>query len=126
LCKSIIATFYLISIFDVRKASTSIFTPKIKYQNYCLFEVKIETGRTHQIRVHAQHIKHPVAGDSKYGSFACDQRLKGKGLNRLFLHASQITVNMDFSKSGLQTFNAPLPENLQQVLDNLDNEKLSS
>jgi len=108
------------------KASRSIFIPKIKYQNYCLFEVKIETGRTHQIRVHAQHIKHPVAGDSKYGSFACDQRLKSKGLNRLFLHASQITVNMDFSNDGIQTFNAPLPDNLQQVLDMLDNEKLSN
>jgi 23S rRNA pseudouridine955/2504/2580 synthase len=103
------------------KASRSIFIPKIKYQNYCLFEVKIETGRTHQIRVHAQHLKHPVAGDTKYGSFACDQRLKKKGLKRLFLHASQITVNMDFSELGKQTFNAPLPENLQQVLKNLDN-----
>jgi len=102
------------------KSSRSIFFPKKKYQNYCLFEVKIETGRTHQIRVHAQYLKHPVAGDTKYGSFACDQRLKAKGLNRLFLHASQITVTMDFSELGKQTFKAPLPENLQQVLDHLD------
>jgi len=105
------------------KASKSIFKPKIKYKNYCLFEVKIETGRTHQIRVHAQHLKHPVAGDTKYGSFACDQRLKSKGLNRLFLHASKITVNMDFSNAGMKTFNAPLPGDLQQVLDKLDSEK---
>jgi 23S rRNA pseudouridine955/2504/2580 synthase len=104
------------------KACRSLFIPKIKYNNYCLFEIKIETGRTHQIRVHAQHLKHPIAGDSKYGSFACDQRLKAKGLNRLFLHASQITIDMDFSQAGKQTFKAPLPESLQQVLNNLENE----
>ncbi|MFK5984459.1 MAG: RluA family pseudouridine synthase [Pseudomonadota bacterium] len=101
------------------KACKSIFIPKQKFQNYCLFEVKIETGRTHQIRVHAQHIKHPIAGDNKYGSFACNQRLKTKKLNRLFLHASQITIDMDFSNTGKQTFKAALPENLQNVLNNL-------
>ncbi len=101
------------------KASRSIFMPKIKYTDYCLFEVKIETGRTHQIRVHAQHIKHSIAGDNKYGSFACNQRLKKYKLNRLFLHASQITIDMDFSNQGKQTFKAPLPENLEAVLNTL-------
>lgn len=101
------------------KVCKSHFIPQTRYANYCLFEVKIETGRTHQIRVHALHLKHPIAGDSKYGSFACNQRLKTKGLNRLFLHASQISIDMDFSNMGRQVFKAPLPEPLKQVLKNI-------
>jgi len=101
------------------KDCKSRFIVRTNYSDYCLFEIKIETGRTHQIRVHAQYLKHPIAGDSKYGSFACNQRLKAKGLNRLFLHASQITINMSFSNMGKQTFKAPLPESLEQVLKNI-------
>src|SRR5690606_31540249 len=55
-------------------------------QSYC--EVRIETGRTHQIRVHARHIGHPVAGDDKYGDEAVNRKLREQaGLKRLFLHA---------------------------------------
>src|SRR5690606_38072835 len=57
--------------------------------SYC--EVRIETGRTHQIRVHALHIGHPVAGDDKYGDPAVNKRLREQaGLKRLFLHAASL------------------------------------
>ncbi len=86
-------------------------------QSYC--EVRIATGRTHQIRVHAQHISHPVAGDDKYGEPEVNRRLREKaGLKRLFLHAS----SMEFALDGGRTpylLNAPLAADLIEVLDRL-------
>ena len=57
-----------------------------------LAEVFPRTGRTHQIRVHCAALGHPVAGDSKYGDRALNQRLRSAGLKRLFLHAASIRI----------------------------------
>lgn len=86
-------------------------------QSYC--EVRIETGRTHQIRVHAQHIGHPVAGDDKYGDPAVNRRLREQaGLKRLFLHASTLEFSLDGGKAPY-LLNAPLAPELVDVLDRL-------
>ncbi|WP_119718272.1 RluA family pseudouridine synthase [Cognatilysobacter tabacisoli] len=86
-------------------------------QSYC--EVRIETGRTHQIRVHAQHIGHPVAGDDKYGDEAANKRLREQvGLKRLFLHASTLEFALDGGKAPY-ALNAPLAPELLDVLDRL-------
>ncbi|MGV8923473.1 MAG: RluA family pseudouridine synthase [Thermomonas sp.] len=86
-------------------------------QSYC--EVRIETGRTHQIRVHAQHIGHPVAGDDKYGDEAANKRLREQvGLRRLFLHASTLEFSLDAGKAPY-LLNAPLAPDLVEVLDRL-------
>lgn len=86
-------------------------------QSYC--EVRIATGRTHQIRVHAQHIGHPVAGDDKYGEPEANRRLREKaGLRRLFLHAS----SMEFALDGGRTpylLNAALAPDLVEILNKL-------
>lgn len=86
-------------------------------QSYC--EVRIETGRTHQIRVHAQHIGHPVAGDDKYGDEEANRRLRDQaGLRRLFLHAS--TLEFALEGGGVPyLLNAPLAPELVDVLDRL-------
>lgn len=82
-------------------------------------EIRIETGRTHQIRVHAAHIGHPVAGDPKYGDKEANKRLAEQaGLKRLFLHAA----SMEFALEGGATpyfVTAPLSEELRAVLDRL-------
>jgi 23S rRNA pseudouridine955/2504/2580 synthase len=82
-------------------------------------EIRIETGRTHQIRVHAAHIGHPVAGDPKYGDKEANKRLAEQvGLKRLFLHAA----SMEFALDGGATpylVTAPLSEELRAVLDRL-------
>src|SRR4249919_3361337 len=57
-------------------------------------EVIIETGRTHQIRVHAAHIGHPVAGDEKYGDREFNLAMRGVGLKRLFLHAARFEFSL--------------------------------
>lgn len=86
-------------------------------QSYC--EIRIETGRTHQIRVHAQHIGHPVAGDDKYGDAAANKRLREQvGLKRLFLHASTLEFALDGGKAPYR-LNAPLVPELIEVLDRL-------
>ena len=60
--------------------------------------IKIETGRTHQIRVHAAALGFPIAGDDKYGDKQFNQEMKRLGLARLFLHAGSITFyEPDFS-----------------------------
>ena len=85
--------------------------------SYC--EVRIETGRTHQIRVHAQHIGHPVAGDDKYGDEAVNKRLREQvGLKRLFLHAASLEFALDGGKAPY-VLNAPLAPELIDVLDRL-------
>jgi 23S rRNA pseudouridine955/2504/2580 synthase len=87
-------------------------------QSYC--EVRIETGRTHQIRVHAQHIGHPIAGDDKYGDEAANKRLRDQaGLKRLFLHASTLEFALDGGKAPY-LLNAPLAPDLVDVLDRLN------
>ena len=86
-------------------------------QSYC--EVRIETGRTHQIRVHAQHIGHPIAGDDKYGDPEANKRLREQvGLKRLFLHASTLEFALDGGKAPY-LLNAPLVPELIDVLDRL-------
>ncbi len=85
--------------------------------SYC--EVRIETGRTHQIRVHAQHIGHPVAGDDKYGDPEVNKRLREQiGLKRLFLHAASLEFSLD-GGSAHYLLDAPLAPELVEVLDRL-------
>ncbi len=86
-------------------------------QSYC--EVRIETGRTHQIRVHARHIGHPVAGDDKYGDVEANRRLREQaGLRRLFLHAASLEFALDGGRTPY-LLNAPLARDLVETLDRL-------
>jgi 23S rRNA pseudouridine955/2504/2580 synthase len=83
-----------------------------------LVEVELATGRTHQIRVHAAHAGHPLAGDRRYGDDAFDALLAGFGLQRMFLHAHSIGFCWpepaeEFSVS------VPLPAELANVLTKL-------
>ena len=96
------------SVIDSKgKDSLSHFHPIKNFElgefNASLVEVSIETGRTHQIRVHAKFAGHPVAQDDKYGDAVFDQFMKKKGLNRLFLHAKTLT------------FTNPLTNEIQKV-----------
>jgi 23S rRNA pseudouridine955/2504/2580 synthase len=83
-----------------------------------LVEVGIATGRTHQIRVHAAHLGHPVAGDERYGSDEFNARLARAGLKRLFLHAHRLEFEWP-DGSEVCSFSSPLPEELKRVLDRL-------
>ena len=82
-----------------------------------LMEVAIFTGRTHQIRVHAQHAGHPVAGDEKYGDEEFNAKMKAYGLSRMFLHAQ--SVSFQWPNGGEFSVNTPLPPELAATIDRL-------
>jgi 23S rRNA pseudouridine955/2504/2580 synthase len=84
-----------------------------------LLEVSIATGRTHQIRVHAAHAGHPVAGDERYGDDDFNAYLRTFGLRRMFLHAHSLSFT--WPETG-DEFNAsvPLPDELKAVLNALE------
>jgi len=88
------------------------------YADASLLEVKLETGRTHQIRVHCQLVGHPLAGDPKYGNEAFNQTLRGVGLKRLFLHAAELAFTSPATGERVKV-QAPLPSELQGVLNKL-------
>ncbi|HKJ88507.1 MAG TPA: 23S rRNA pseudouridine(955/2504/2580) synthase, partial [Gammaproteobacteria bacterium] len=75
-------------------------------------------GRTHQIRVHARHWGHPIAGDPLYGEREANRELKDLGLDSIFLHSAQIDVPHPVSGEPMH-FQAPLPEPLKALLDRL-------
>ncbi|HEY6628358.1 MAG TPA: RluA family pseudouridine synthase [Acidimicrobiia bacterium] len=78
-----------------------------------LLEVNLETGRTHQIRVHLAAIEHPVIADRTYSPF--NTRVKSP---RIFLHARRVRLNHPVSGAEVSV-ESPLPEDLQTVLDGL-------
>jgi len=100
------------------KPSTSRFRPVEFFgRTATLVEVILDTGRTHQIRVHAQHAGHPVAGDEKYGDADFNGSLRALGLTRMFLHAS--SIGFAWPQGGLFSVNTPLPAELATVLEKL-------
>jgi 23S rRNA pseudouridine955/2504/2580 synthase len=100
------------------KPSVSIFRPVEFFGRIAtLLEVMLETGRTHQIRVHAAHAGHPVAGDEKYGDAAFNESMRALGLKRMFLHAH--SVSFDWPEGGQFSINTPLPPDLGAVVDQL-------
>jgi len=98
--------------------ASSIVTPKETSEIASLLEVKLLTGRTHQVRVHCQSENHCVAGDQRYGNDAFNKKMKSFGLSRLFLHAASIKFFHPVSQSQM-TVEAPLPSELVSVLANL-------
>jgi len=97
------------------KASLSRFRVLERFAECTLVEVKIETGRTHQIRVHSLYAGHPVAADPKYGDAQTNQDLRRLGLDRLFLHAASMRLRLPGEEQD-RIWSAPLPEKLEQVL----------
>lgn len=83
-----------------------------------LLEVKLMTGRTHQVRVHCMSENHPLAGDKRYGDPLFNKEIAALGLKRLFLHASRLAFFHPVTKQKME-FEAPLPEELSQLVDHL-------
>lgn len=98
------------------KVSRTLFIRQRNYSNSSLVRAVIETGRTHQIRAHAAHIGHPVAGDRKYGDYEFNRKMKKEGLKRMFLHAETITLPLA-GKQKKFTISASLPDELARFLD---------
>ncbi len=105
------------------KEAVTHFRIEQKYRHFTLLKVKLETGRTHQIRVHLSHIKHPIVGDPLYSL----QNLKPRGMSPLFakvfdsfnrqaLHAHSLGIELPNNR-GFKKWQAEIPSDFQQLLD---------
>jgi len=119
--------------FGGREAVTHYFVQRkidAPYGKFALVELKIETGRTHQIRVHMASIGHPVVGDALYGapaelrSQSNKRRAAGMpatlALDRNFLHSATLELTHPRTKESLK-FSRPLPAELEDLLASLEN-----
>ncbi len=106
----------MVRVSDDGKPALTFFRQVEQYRAATLMQVTLGTGRTHQIRVHAAHAGHPLAGDDKYGDKEANRRLRKRGLARLFLHAARF----EFELGGRSySFSTPLPDELKDFLDKL-------
>lgn len=90
-----------------------------RFRDYCLVEFVLETGRTHQIRVHSKHLGHPIVGDKTYGIKKQRFNLEGQ-----LLHAYKLELTHPTTGERL-SFECKLPEYFEEVLNKLKNTKLS-
>ena len=103
----------LVVVDDRGKSARTRFAPLRRGPRAVLVEAVLETGRTHQIRVHAASLQHPLAGDAKYGDPEFNRWLRGLGLRRLFLHASRLCLRLGEREVRIE---AALGQNLEQIL----------
>lgn len=100
------------------KASRTRFNVIEQFADSMLVEAVLDTGRTHQIRVHAAHAGFPLLGDPKYGDADANQQHRELGLRRLFLHAWRLRIPFENNSAAL-TIEAPLPDELRTLLTNM-------
>lgn len=98
------------------RPAITYFTVLENFNDYAYVECRLDTGRTHQIRVHMAYIKHPVAGDPKYGP---RKTLEAGGQ---LLHASRLEFTHPRTGEPM-VFEAPLEPRFQEILEELEKEK---
>ena len=107
----------MVEVMDDGKPALTRLRPVSLFRPASLLEVDIATGRTHQIRVHAAHVEHPLAGDDKYGDATFNRTMAEQhGLHRLFLHAHSLSLTLGGREIAVS---APLHDELKAVLDSL-------
>ncbi len=100
------------------KASITQFKVMESFADADLVEATLLTGRTHQIRVHAQYQGHPLGGDDKYGNKEFSKQLRQFGLKRLFLHAKKIAFLLPSTGQEISV-EAPLDDDLLNCLQKM-------
>ena len=99
------------AIMDDGRAARTHWRVIERFQQQTVLALTLETGRTHQIRVHCQHMRHPIIGDPMYGVQISKPRLE-----RQFLHAHKLGFLHPRSNAAVE-FSSPLPADLQRILD---------
>jgi 23S rRNA pseudouridine955/2504/2580 synthase len=113
----------MVRVSEEGKEALSIFEPVTIYTAASLMRVSLITGRTHQVRVHARHTGHPIAGDDKYGDDDFNKQMAQLGLKRLFLHAHRLRFTLPMEKPRVIDVEAPLAPELEALLHRLDETK---
>lgn len=107
----------MVVVSQAGKTAETLFTRLKQFEQATLVHAAPKTGRTHQIRVHAAWLGHPIVADDRYGDDEVNKSFKKRGYKRLFLHAEQLQFVHPVSGSALH-FSAPLPDDLQTLLAN--------
>ncbi|HYC37671.1 MAG TPA: RluA family pseudouridine synthase [Usitatibacter sp.] len=102
-----------VSVSDEGQDAETVFRRVSRGAEFTLLEAELLTGRTHQIRVHLAHLKHPVLGDDKYGDYELNKRLRKEGLKRMFLHAARLSFAHPLTGERM-VLEAPLPAELEK------------
>jgi len=102
-----------VSVSAIGQDSETVFHLVDRREDMSLVEAELLTGRTHQIRVHLAHIKHPVLGDDKYGNFDLNKALRRQGLKRMFLHAAKLAFEHPVTRQPMR-LESPLPADLKK------------
>jgi len=112
----------LMAVRELAKPAITHYRVIEKFRAFTHLRLKLDTGRTHQIRVHMAHIKHPLVGDPGYGGRtrlpkgASDEFIAAlRKFNRQALHAAQLSFSHPETEEWL-TFQAPLPDDFQTLL----------
>lgn len=116
---------HMVKVSSLGKCALTIFYPQQRFKQATLVEVKLLTGRTHQIRVHAASENHPIAGDLRYGDLNFNKEMRKLGLKRMFLHASAIDFILPSLEQHIKVV-APLDDELDFILQVLKNQGLRS
>jgi 23S rRNA pseudouridine955/2504/2580 synthase len=114
-----------VSVSEDGQESETVFHRLARGQDMSLLEAELLTGRTHQIRVHLAHLKHPVLGDEKYGDFELNKALRKRGLKRMFLHAARLSLRHPETGETLE-FKSPLPADLERFAATIRDESATA
>ena len=104
----------IMSVSDTGKKAITHYNVIKRFSNYCLTEFVLETGRTHQIRVHSKHLGHPIVGDKTYGFKNQKFNLEGQLLHAFKLELTHPTTNQRM------TFECKLPKYFENLLNKLN------
>lgn len=102
--------------YDIGKDAITSYEVLERFQKAALLNLKLSTGRTHQIRVHMAHIGHPVLGDEEYGKKK--SRLEGVEIPRQMLHAYKLGFTHPVRNEWME-FTAPIPQDMEDLLNYL-------
>jgi 23S rRNA pseudouridine955/2504/2580 synthase len=105
----------MVVINQAGKEAETLFRRLKLFRDSTLVEASPKTGRTHQIRVHAASLGHPIVGDDRYGSDEVNRGFKARGYKRMFLHAEKLKFQHPVTGESL-TILAPLPQQLEDLL----------
>jgi len=111
---------------EIGKEAITFYEVLESFRGFSLLKLTPKTGRTHQIRVHLSHIKHPIVGDDMYGGRLVypwqladgEPAVEDPVISRVALHAHTLAFKHPTTKKQVQ-FEAPLPEDMQRLLDML-------
>ena len=97
------------------KRAVTLYEVKKQMKEAAFLKVKLQTGRTHQIRVHLSYLGHPLFGDELYGG-------PMDGIKRQALHCSELSFFHPLTKKEM-AFNTPLPHDMKLMLEELENKR---